>query len=148
MNAEEIAGQEAGFWRQALGRLAREVEANGWMSRGRVRELAGCGSEELRCAINDAARNWPAGGELRITVLTAERDAAVEAVAVAEILLKRVVIQGGAQAWSGREMLDWCCDYKNWTNGYRSQEQLDREHSSCGHRRSPDSTDAPSARAP
>ena len=60
-------------------------------------------------------------------------EAAEARVAIAEDLLRRVVIHGGSGSWTWREMYDWCCDYKDWSNG-GGRESRDRPHDNCGHR--------------
>ena len=50
-------------------------------------------------------------------------------------MLDRVVIQGGAESWTTREMRDWCCDYKDFKNGYPvSFIRAHADHANCGHR--------------
>ena len=50
-------------------------------------------------------------------------------------MLDRVVIQGGAESWTTREMRDWCCDCKDFKNGYPvSFIRAHADHANCGHR--------------
>lgn len=54
----------------------------------------------------------------------------------AEELLDRVQVKGGSGDWDESELLDWCCDYKDFKNGW-PPDRIRRHsaHKNCGHRR-------------
>jgi len=101
-------------------------------------------------------KEWPPGCEVHDSDLhkwavgiRAERDRpAVELaearaeLGVATDLLKRVVIQGVGQPWTGREMHDWACDYKDFSNGH-GRAFYAKPHDNCGHRSRETSNDEP-----
>ena len=107
--------------------------AESWVLRETGYDMPGDGRDVLRCLAEtkealEAARSRAERAER-------ERDEHKANEEFAREMLDRVVIQGGAESWTTREMRDWCCDCKDFKNGYPvSFIRAHADHANCGHR--------------